>query len=141
MKKAIILNILCLFILSCSDNTQYDIKVTACGCEKPTKNITWLKELIKKAETDKTGNYVGTIWLENYKGQEIFVTNMMLGSGGILYYFFDCAGKHLISKNGESYCPSEFIGSQHFFVEDEKDFETFMLTMKLNVVIYTNVPL
>lgn len=130
-----------LVYIVCSHNTQNDIKLTVCGCEQPPKDLPWLSELIKKAETDKTGNYVGTIWLEHYNGQEIFVTNMMLGSGGNLYYFFDCEGKHLISKNGEGYCPTEFAGNQHFFVEDEKNFESFMLTMKLNVVIYSNVPL
>ncbi|MDR0796298.1 MAG: hypothetical protein LBE79_09670, partial [Tannerella sp.] len=40
-------------------------------CESPSKeeNPTWLKVLIKKAETDKTGHYLGCIWLEKFKGQ------------------------------------------------------------------------
>jgi hypothetical protein len=138
--------ILCFFILSCdSDKTveipDIDENITACGIHQPHKNLPWLRELIRKAETDKTGNYWGAVWLENYMGQDIFVTNMMLGSGGVLYWFFDCSGSHLISRNGEGYCPSEFVGDQHFFVEDEENFLSFMLNMKLDVVIYSTIPL
>jgi hypothetical protein len=113
--------------------------VAACGCEQSQKDLPWLKELIKKANTDKTGNYWGTIWLEKYKGQDIFVTNMMLGSGGIMYWFFDCSGNHLIFQSGEGYCPSDFVGNGHFFIEDEEDFGSFILNMKLNAVIYSTL--
>lgn len=65
---------------------------------------------------------------------------MMLGSGGILNYFFDCSGNHLIWRSGESYCPSNFVGNHHFFVEDEEDFRAFFHSTKLDVVIYTSIP-
>ncbi|MGI6340032.1 MAG: hypothetical protein ACOXZV_11750 [Bacteroidales bacterium] len=140
-----------LLLLSCNSdfqniNTDYysDFQSTntdnVCGCEQPQKELPWLKELIIKAETDKTGNYWGTIWLLNYKGQDIFVTDMMLGSGGIANYFFNCSGDHLVWKNGiDSYCPSDFVGKGHFYVEDEKDFAKFFHNSKLEVIIYSNI--
>lgn len=131
------------FVWSCIQDEQVvDKTITDCGCELPQEKLPWLKELIKKAETDKTGNYWGTIWLVKYKGQDLFVTNMMLGSGGIANYVFDCSGNHLIFKRGEgNYCPSDFVGNGHFYVEDETDFGTFFHSMKLDVVVYSTLPL
>ena len=94
-----------------------DTTICACGVTDPAKNLTWLAELIETARTDETGNYLGRIWLEKFKEQDIFVTDMMLGSGGIAYWFFDCSGNH-------------------FFTEDE-DFQSFVLNMKLDVIIYS----
>jgi len=140
-----------LLLLSCNSdfqniNTDYysDFQSTntdnVCGCGQPQKELPWLKELIIKAETDKTGNYWGTIWLLNYKEQDIFVTDMMLGSGGIANYFFNCSGDHLVWKNGiENYCPSDFVGKGHFCVEDEEDFAKFFHNSKLEVIIYSNI--
>lgn len=130
-------------VLSCSQEVQVDTNpITACGCGQAQENLPWLKELIKKAETDQTGNYWGTIWLVKYKGQDLFVTNMMLGSGGIANYVFDCSGNHLVFKRGEgSYCPSDFVGNGHFYVEDDADFGTFFHSMKLDVVVYSTLPL
>jgi hypothetical protein len=93
--------------------------VTACGTENAQKNIPWLAELIEKAETDETGNYWGSIWLEKYKGHDIFVVHMMLGSGGIMYYFFDCEGKP--------------------FAEENDDFTNFMIHMELKTTVYSNI--
>lgn len=70
-------------------------EITACGVQQPAKNLPWLADLIAKAKTDKTGNYIGVIWLERYKDQDVFVTNMMLGSGGLAYHVFDCMGNQM----------------------------------------------
>jgi len=51
--------------------------VKACGYSLPHENLPWLKNLIDLSKTDKTGHYFGRIWLENYKGQDIFVTTKM----------------------------------------------------------------
>lgn len=148
MKRLFILisYLLSFFLFSCQNKDKIEIpaideNIKACGIKQPQKNLPWLKELIKKAETDKTGNYLGTIWLIRYKERDIFVTDMALGSGGIANYFFDCSGNHLIWRRGESYCPSDFVGSHHFFIEDEEDFGVFFHSTKLDVVIYTNIPL
>lgn len=94
--------------------TCKNCELTACGVKDPQKNLEWLSKLIEKAENDKTGNYWGTIWLEKYKGNDVFVTNMALGSGGIMHYYFDCQG-------------NSFVPESHF-------------DLKLNCVIYTNLP-
>jgi hypothetical protein len=125
-------------------------EINACGVTDPAKNLPWLAELIEKAENDKMagpykpgdnytpGNYAGFIWLEKYKGRDLFVTSMMLGSGGVLYWFFDCSGNHLTSKNGqyETCTACQYVGNNHFFIEDD-DFGSFVLNMKLDTVIYS----
>jgi hypothetical protein len=125
-------------------------EINTCGVTDPAKNLPWLAELIEKAEYDKTagpykpgddykpGHYAGQIWLEKYKGQDLFVTNMMLGSGGVLCWFFDCSGNHLVPKNGqyETCTACQYVGNHHFYVEDD-DFESFALNMKLDAVIYS----
>ena len=144
MKNLLIL-CLCFFVFSCDKSQPNETKpngvITACGCEDIQRDLSWLAELIEKSKNDETGNYVGTIWLVNFKGQDIFVTDMMLGSGGILNYFIDCSGNHLTSKSGgESWCPKEFVGDGHFFIEDE-DFGDFMRNTELDVVIYSTFPI
>ena len=111
-----------------------DTTISACGVTDPAKNLTWLAELIETAKADDTGHYLGRIWLEKFKEQDIFVTDMMLGSGGIAYWFFDCSGNHLTRNE---VCPvCNFVGNRHFFIEDE-DFQSFVLNMKLDVIIYS----
>ena len=122
MKKLMfIVTVTFILLLSCDKNSP---TANICGCEKPQKNLPWLKELISKAEIDQTGNYKGTIWFLNYKSRDMFVTNMMMGSGGILYYFFDCDGKNIIWKE-----------------DDEEDLYLFSEKLKTATVIYTNTPL
>ncbi len=128
--KKIVVFISCLLFLSC--NTENDTGI-ACGCEEPQKELSWLKNLIQKAETDETGNYSGYIWLEKYKGKDYFVTNMMLGSGGIAYWVFDCSGRHYVQRGVEN-CPAcQFVGNKHIYYEE--DFLLFS-ELKKNVVIY-----
>ncbi|MDR1122322.1 MAG: hypothetical protein LBM08_15610 [Dysgonamonadaceae bacterium] len=123
-------------------------EINACGVTDPAKNLPWLADLIEKAENAKTAgphkpgddfatvNYIGHIWLEKYRGQDLFVTNMMLGSGGVLYWFFDCSGNHLVSRQQENCTACQYVGNHHFYVEDG-DFESFALNMKLDAVIYS----
>jgi hypothetical protein len=124
--------------------------INACGVTYSQKNLPWLAELIEKAEKDKTagpykpgdsykpGHYTGCIWLEKYKEQDIFITDMMLGSGGVAYWFFDCSGNHLVAKKFKNeHCPAcEFVGNNHFFIEDE-DFQYLVSNMKLDVIVYS----
>ncbi|MDR1722541.1 MAG: hypothetical protein LBR84_01210 [Tannerella sp.] len=67
MKHLIIISLLGL-LMSCANDINITEQSTACGCENPQENLAWLKALIQKSETDKTGNYLGTIWLLNYEG-------------------------------------------------------------------------
>ena len=91
--KKLIGFILSFLILSCSQKMQ-DGAGEICNCADPQKELPWLKELIQKAEADTTSNYLGCIWYEKHNEQDIFVTNMMLGSGGVMYWVFDCSGNH-----------------------------------------------
>jgi hypothetical protein len=125
-----------------------DENITACGVHQPQRNLPWLSELIRKAETDSTGNYRGTVWLVQYEGRDIFVTNMMLGSGGVANWFFDCSGNHFIHRDGEGqYCPSEYVGDGHVFFEDEEELFSYISTLRFDVenknvyVIYSTLPL
>ena len=67
--------------------------IEACGLGDPLNQLDWLRDLAVKSMDDKTGNYIGNIWIFSYKENENIVTDMALGSGGVLYHFFDCDGK------------------------------------------------
>jgi hypothetical protein len=99
----------------CQESKSND-EITACGITEPAKNIPWLAELIAKAKTDNTGNYLGIIWLEQYKDQDVFVTNMMLNSGGLAYHVFDCQGNAVRI--------------------DKVDVQNFFNSLKKDIVIY-----
>ena len=146
MKKFIFITMLCIGLMSCNDEpktesnhpkigNEIDIsdpriqnaQIVCCGVQSPQQNLPWLNDMIKKANTDDTGNYFGTIWLEKYKDKDIFVTNMMLGSGGLMYHFFDCSG------NNFAYAKDSPLQTE------TEEFYSFSLNMKLNVVIYSNL--
>ena len=130
--------ILCLLFVSCTQNQDTNIDWPQFQSPKiPQKNLPWLKELIKKAESDNTGHYIGCIWLENYKGRDFFITNMMLGSGGVMYWFFDCWGNHIAYPKGDEHnCPAcKFVGHKHFSVEPGDLPEIFEL--KFDIVVYS----
>jgi hypothetical protein len=127
LTKIAVMKYLCLLLMTISLVSCYvkiiddeaNENITACGIKNPQKNLPWLSELIQKGETDKTLNYMGSIWLEKYNGQDVFVTNMGLGSGGLLYHFFDCEGKPLI-------------------IEGDDNFNNFATNMKLETLVYSN---
>jgi hypothetical protein len=133
------------------DNTELktDEKNAECGTDNPQENLPWLKAWIEKAETDQTGNLKGTIWLVSYNGKDVFVTNMMLGSGGIAYWLFDCSGNCFVHKGEESsYLPLHYAGNGYAFVEDETEIFSYISTLRLGMeeenkdipVIYSNMP-
>lgn len=78
-----------LFLISCE---KENINKKACGVENPTTNLTWLSDIVTQAESDQTGNYIGKIWIKSYQGKDYVVTDMMLGSGGLMFHCFDCEG-------------------------------------------------
>jgi hypothetical protein len=137
--KIFFIYIICLLLLSCNKSNNKGSE--ACGCENVQRELPWLKELIKKVETDKTltqANYWGCIWLGKYKEQDIFVTNMMLGSGGVMYWFFDCHGNHYVKSGVEICSACQFVGNNHVYF-DEEDVENFSsLVVKKDIIVYTN---
>ena len=155
MKNLYLFALLCIGLTSCffnqdepidlSDSRIENVQIVCCGVQSPQQNLPWLMNLIKIANSDKTLNYRGIIWLENYKGNDVFVTNMMLGSGGILYHYFDCLGNSIIPKRGskeyfmQNPLIMAFAGKNRSVVEvDDEEFYSFSLNMKLDVIIYSN---
>ena len=133
--------------MSCDQNTDkkqeekgYYVNntITAGGIKDPAENLPWLKELIQKAKTDKTGNYLGCIWLVSHNEQDYFVTNMMLGSGGIMYWIFDCKGNHF-TRRDENCTADKFVGKKHFHEDDYEDFSSFPFDFKKDVVVYSSL--
>ena len=127
---------------SCDSNSKMkedDVIALSDGHTLNLKDYQWLKKLIDLSKADETGHYIGCIWLENYKGHEIFVTNMMLGSGGIMYWFFDSSGNHFIHKGwGYETCPAcNYVGNHHVFIEDFFEGDT-EFNFKLNVIVYSS---
>jgi hypothetical protein len=127
------------------EGVDVDDDCVACGVRQPQENLPWLKALIEKAETDRTGNYFGVIWLVKYKEKNLFVTNMMLGSGGVLYWAFDCSGNHFILKGGEgSDLVAEYAGGGYVFFEDEEELFSYVSTLRFHEenndipVVYSN---
>jgi len=151
MKKVvfmIILAMICgMMFSSCNseettdDNSSLEMLTLSNGRTLDLENHLWLKKLIDLSKTDKTGNYIGRIWLENFQGQDVFVTDMMLGSGGVRYYFFDRFGASFIIKGYVKYhnpLIEAFAGNEYNFIEvDEKEFMTFSINMKLKVLVYS----
>ena len=127
--------ILSLAFFSCTQNMDMKTECSQMQSpEIPQENLPWLKELIKRAKNDNSGNYLGYIWLENYRGQDIFVTNMMLGSGGIMNYYFDCCGNHFAYPGVEHCTACDFVGGSHFYIEDENFSESLMTK---DIIIYS----
>lgn len=110
MKGALFFLLILLYLNSCREDTKVEPVniICACGKEDPINQLGWLNWLVNKSLNDKTGNYLGDIWIISYKGNDVIVTNMMLASGW-MYHTFDCEGKagaYLI----EGMDPHEFVG-------------------------------
>ncbi|HBE41811.1 MAG TPA: hypothetical protein DDW27_11520 [Bacteroidales bacterium] len=96
-----------MLFLSC-DKTENDnyiapcgkiINCHACGVDDVGNNLKWLNDLIVTSQNDKTGNYLGRIWYKKYNDQDIIVTDMSLGSGGIAYYCYKCSGENIVIED------------------------------------------
>ncbi|SFF38130.1 hypothetical protein [Spirosoma endophyticum] len=103
MNKLIGLIALICLSLQCETQTapEPESRVTVCGVNDPAKELPWLKDLIAKADEDKAtlaykGNYIGKIYLENFRDQPVFIVQMMMGSGGIAMYLFRCDGQRIM---------------------------------------------
>lgn len=95
----------------------------ACGATQ----LVWLQEIITKANEDQRsqvhqGNYMGTIYLETYENEPVFLVRMAMGSGGLAGYVYRCDGSRVDFNDG----PLEV--------------ESFFKSVKEDEIIYTNVP-
>jgi hypothetical protein len=97
----LLIGIISLLILSCDKKGKDNftapcgkiVDFHACGVDDIGNNLKWLNDIIVTSKTDKTGNYLGNIWYKKYNNQDFIVTNMMLGSGGLMYHTFNCSGE------------------------------------------------
>lgn len=95
--KKIVLLLSILIIFSCNDKEEDNYivpinNISACECDDPLNQLEWLNEIANKALIDKTGNYQGNIWIVSQEATDYIITDMMLGSGGVYHYYFDCSG-------------------------------------------------
>jgi hypothetical protein len=101
------------------------------------ENPVWLNQWIEKAKTDRTSNYLGCIWREkSSKGEDIYVTNMMLGSGGILFWFFSKDGNHYALYPKENCSACQLVGTNHIFVDNIEDTQAPVEITK-EVIVYS----
>ena len=153
--KKLFLFAACLCFFSCGERTDDSnidnshIKnpdIVACGVKNPQANLPWLSELIKQADKDKVGqdtghmpgHYWGAIWLVKHNGKDFFVTNMMVGSGGVLYWIFDCSGSHTGREDG---CPADdYVGHHHFVLEEGDLPPLHELKLDSSNAVYANMP-
>ncbi|GAB4045196.1 hypothetical protein [Spirosoma jeollabukense] len=104
MNKLVILITLICLALQCEkqQTTPYpESAELTCGVKDPAKELTWLKDIITKADEDKVtmaykGNYLGKIYLESFRDQPVFMVEMMMGSGGLAMYLFRCDGQRIM---------------------------------------------
>nr|WKN34113.1 hypothetical protein K4G66_17180 [Tunicatimonas sp. TK19036] len=92
MKKMlpVIIALMNLLVIASCEEESNNKKV--CGVENPTTDLTWLSDIISQAENDQTGSFTGKIWIKSYQNTDYVVTNMPLGSGGLMFHCFDCEG-------------------------------------------------
>jgi hypothetical protein len=117
MKKVFLIIMIVLgfyFLNSCKPEN----KICACGVKNPAKNLPWIAELIKDAP-------YGVIWLENYKGQDVFATTGMMNvHGPYKLSVLDCEGNHMWNL---------------YFDEDgdwSEEYSNFIRHLKKDIVIY-----
>jgi hypothetical protein len=148
--KQLFLLAACLCLFSCGKNLDDSSVINpniACGVKNPQENLPWLKELIKQAEKDKSfqdtghmpGHYMGTIWLVKHKGKDFFVTSMKFGSGGIMYWIFNCSGSHYAGE-GTSCVADEYVGDHHFLLEEGDLPLLNEMNLDSSNVVYSNIP-
>jgi hypothetical protein len=109
--KFILIGIITLLILSCDKNEKDNyiapcgkiIDFRACDVNDIGNNLKWLNDIIVTSKNDKSGNYLGRIWYKKYNEQDIIVTDMSLGSGGVAYYCFNCSGENIIIEDMNFY--------------------------------------
>ena len=115
MKKCFLIIMVCLGFCYLNSCTKSENKICACGVKSPQKNLPWLAEFIKTAKKDTSGSYFGVMWLENYNGEDVFVTDMLLSgmplSGSLPYKVFNCEGKreYEFCENIEDFVYGDYI--------------------------------
>lgn len=112
--------------MSLEKSEALSLKNITLAKEACDSDMTWLSDIITKATEDRVsskylGAYRGTIFLTTYKNSPIFIIDMMLNSGGVMFHAFDC--KHQV-------IPFTSDEAVSFYAETKVD----------GKIIYTNIP-
>jgi hypothetical protein len=111
MKKYCLPVLLMLLFSNCSkevddNSTVYGISLAQSVCGT---NMAWLQDIITKADEDKAtkkymGMYMGAIYLTTYQNRDVYLIDMNMGSGGIMFYLFDCNHQpvNVVVANGQT---------------------------------------
>lgn len=107
---------------------QTALSGNACG---GGASLSWFYDLLTKAEEDRVsmahnGQYIGIISMIRYEGNTLFYTDFGLGSGGVLFYLFDCEGDIVIPSMLNKDDPF------YFFREGEKKHNIIYSTLPLH---------
>ena len=79
------------FLFFCCEKKETNI----CSTADPITQLDWLNEIVSNAESDTTGNYQGSIYVEENNGKQVIFVDMTLGSGGVAGYWYNCDGSTL----------------------------------------------
>ena len=115
MKQAIIFFSCILLLTNCNKyrepslekNEAQSLGNIALAKKTCNSDVKWLSDIITKAIEDKAtakymGAYRGTIYLTTYNNNPIFVIDMMLNSGGVMFHAFDCNYQVIPFTNSEA---------------------------------------
>ncbi len=134
MKQAIVFICSILLLTNCNktseqsyvENETYSFGNIALAKQTCNNDMLWLSDIITKAIEDKAtmkylGAYRGTIYLNTYRNSPVFIIDMMLNSGGVMFHAFDCNNQIIPFTNSEAV--------------------SFYLETKANgKIIYSNIP-
>jgi len=94
MKRLLIISLI-FFICCCKKENQ-----KICGVSDPQENLPWLKDIVELAKNDRSGNYWGSIYAEEYLDKDVIFIDMKMGSGGVIGYWYNCDGSLLEFPSG-----------------------------------------
>jgi hypothetical protein len=94
-----------------SPTGQIGIAQKACGSD-----MRWLENMIAKAEEDRKtrkylGAYLGTIYLTKHNNRPVFMIDMMLNSGGLMFHAFDCDSQRVVIPDINFYSDTKQRGT------------------------------
>ncbi len=102
MKTTVIFYIFIIFSLSsCKKDTdstfESENNISACGVNDPINQLKWLNQKITKGQNTATSDFVESVWVKQFDGEDIIVINFGLTSS--MYSTFNCSGKTINIQN------------------------------------------
>ncbi len=105
--KAILVLFFIFFTFACEKDKDTYINplhnISACGKENPLNQLEWLNTRILNGKDPANTNFIESVWIKEYEGEDIIVINFGLTSS--MYSTFDCFGKSI------TICDQDFFNS------------------------------